>query len=98
MAFGARNEDGKWRLCLRKGETITYVDRTRWPDIEITFSSQSRAKACADELNEKCWDAYEASRPERKRNRQESPALLMLDILLNHGAISSADKQRILEE
>lgn len=58
MAFGARQEtDGKWRLCLRKGRTITgtLVDNQR---VNFEFASQRRAKACADELNEQFWGRY----------------------------------------
>ncbi|KQS84325.1 hypothetical protein [Rhizobium sp. Leaf383] len=58
MAFGARQEaDGKWRLCLRKGRTITGTpsDEGR---LDFEFASQRRAKACADELNETFWDRY----------------------------------------
>lgn len=58
MAFGARQEtDGKWRLCLRKGRTITGVP-TPGGRIHFEFASQRRAKACADELNENFWDRY----------------------------------------
>ena len=58
MAFGARQEtDGKWRLCLRKGRTVSGTiiagQRESWE-----FSSQRTAKACADELNEKFWPQY----------------------------------------
>jgi hypothetical protein len=58
MAFGARQEtDGKWRLCLRKGRTITGQVT---PDgrLNFEFASQRRAKACADELNDNFWDRY----------------------------------------
>lgn len=52
MAFGARQDDDKsWRLCLRKGRTIR-----RAGQFQIQFSSQAKAKACADALNEKFWE------------------------------------------
>ena len=52
MAFGARQDDDKsWRLCLRKGRIIRHAGGH-----PIKFSSQAKAKACADALNEKFWD------------------------------------------
>ncbi|MES0134543.1 hypothetical protein NKJ88_06205 [Mesorhizobium sp. M0016] len=60
MAFGARQEDGKWRLCLRKGRTITKMSFTDGsPPQEIQFKSQVKAKACADALNETYWKEYD---------------------------------------
>lgn len=55
--FAARNENGKHRLCHRKGITIhgTKLSGT-WEEIE--FSSQAKAKACADELNRLYWKPY----------------------------------------
>jgi hypothetical protein len=59
MAFGARQEtDGKWRLCLRKGRTITGTDMDDGTRADFEFGSQRRAKACADELNEIFWERY----------------------------------------
>lgn len=59
MAFGARQEtDGKWRLCLRKGRTITGQPLPDGGRLDIEFASQRKAKACADELNEHFWDRY----------------------------------------
>lgn len=58
MAFGARQEtDGKWRLCLRKGRTVTGTN-TCEGRLDFEFASQRRAKACADELNLLFWDRY----------------------------------------
>ncbi|RWB08748.1 MAG: hypothetical protein EOQ39_18955 [Mesorhizobium sp.] len=64
MAFGARLEDGKWRLCLRKGRTITSMSFSEGPPVEIQFKSQVKAKACADALNEQYWKSFEKT--ERK--------------------------------
>lgn len=59
MAFGARQEtDGKWRLCLRKGRTITGAPTAEGERLDFEFASQRRAKACADELNDNFWDQY----------------------------------------
>ena len=59
--------------------------------LEIRFKNQAAAKACADELNEKVWPAYEASRPERKRNRQPSPFKEAVDILRRHGGLPDSE-------
>lgn len=91
MPFAARNEDGVWRLCLRKGPTYVHLWSNRWPTVEARFPSQAKAKACADELNEKCWKAYEASRPDRKRNRQPSPMWEMIEIIANHNGLTGDD-------
>lgn len=53
MPWGARKEDGVWRLCERKGITIH-----RAGSMEIAFKSQARAKACADVLNAEFWNLY----------------------------------------
>lgn len=87
MAFAARNEEGVWRLCLRKGITFTHFSLAWEHPIEICFKNQASAKACADELNEKCWDACEASRPERKRMRQEPPIELAIEIIRRHNGM-----------
>ena len=59
MAFAARKEDGKWRLCKRMGATFSHVNKHYWPNAEIAFPSQAKCKACADELNETWWKAYD---------------------------------------
>lgn len=61
MAWGARVENGKWRLCFRKGDTIHHAI-VRDEQIELVFPNQKKAKACADEWNEKYWDTYEKAR------------------------------------
>jgi hypothetical protein len=99
MAFSNRqHDDGTWRLCLRAGETFLHVFKDpaapRWP---VKFARQSDAKACADELNEKCWDAYERSRPERKRNRAEEPVWEAIDIIAKHGGLTIAQVTEIEE-
>ena len=58
MAWGARVEDGKWRLCFRKGKTITEA-MVRDTKTEIVFKNQKVAKACADALNETYWPLFE---------------------------------------
>lgn len=61
MAWGARVEDGKWRLCFRKGKTITEAT-VEGVTKEVFFANQKKAKACADELNEKYWDQYKLAK------------------------------------
>lgn len=61
MAFAARQVDGKWRLCLRKGRTIDHMSFSNGAREEIEFSSQAKAKACADALNELYWKPYDKS-------------------------------------
>ena len=82
MAFGARIEDGKWRLCYRKGDTITFVQR-RGHNFEMVFRSQKKAKACADQLNEKYWKQF--SEAKKKRTSLDSTTEdEMIDVILNH--------------
>lgn len=64
MAFAARQENGKWRLCLRKGRTIDHMTFGNGAREEIEFASQVKAKACSDALNELYWKQFE--RTERK--------------------------------
>ena len=66
MAFGARQVDGVWVLCLRKGQTIDHAG-----PVPIRFKSQARAKACADALNEEFWETFQAL--QKKRDRPEEP-------------------------
>lgn len=76
MAFGARQEDGKWRICLRKGATCIH----QYPGgPEIEFASQRRAKACADELNEEFWPRY-------SKNKELFPvwAMDMIETIRKH--------------
>lgn len=71
MAWGARQVDGVWRLCERKGRTI---DKAIMPDgdvVEIKFKSQAKAKACADVLNAEFWDTFKSLT--KKRGRPPEP-------------------------
>lgn len=83
--FGARVEDKKWYLCVRRGEVIKgtaypYPDGKWQP---FVFSSQKQAKACADDLNAKFWDVYEgASRKSRLMPPETVKA--MLDCIAGH--------------
>jgi len=73
MAFAARQHDDKtWRLCLRKGVTFSHAG-----EFQIVFSSQARAKACADALNEKFWD-HNAKAITKKAYPPEGAAMLEL--------------------
>lgn len=63
MAFAARkHDDGTWRLCKRMGATFSHVNSHYWPTVEIVFPSQAKCKACADELNETVWPAYDKAK------------------------------------
>lgn len=92
MPFGARNEEG-WRLCHRKGRTCRHVNKKAWPDIEIKFSSQAKAKACADELNEKFWPT-KGGKPDyvlmdtEKMDWDPDLMMDMLNIIGKHGGIT----------
>jgi hypothetical protein len=98
MAFSNRqHDDGTWRLCIRKGETVFHVYKEPAPRWPIIFPKQANAKACADELNETCWDAYERSRPERKRNRAESPYWEVICTIYKHHGLTPEVMQDIEE-
>lgn len=55
--FGARIEDGKWRLCIRRGNVIKTLCSKHFKE-EIVFRSQAKAKATADRLNDLHWKEY----------------------------------------
>lgn len=97
MAFGARQEDGKWRLCHRKGRTIVHWTKKFWPEVEIVFASQSKAKACADALNER-WKEYETVEFAIKR-RPPVDVQAMVDFffetIVDHGGLSD-EAQKVL--
>lgn len=95
MAFGARSTDGVWHLCHRKGQDVRHINERRWPDIEIRFKSQVRAKACADELNEK-WKDYS----KQWNNAQVDGELFdfVVTTLAKHGGLSPSDAQRLMSE
>jgi len=80
MAFAARQEDGKWRLCLRKGRTITHA-KFKDVTVDIAFRSQAAAKACADALNERYWKHFE-----RCLRKGEMPPFAneMVDLIEEH--------------
>jgi hypothetical protein len=78
MAFAVRREEGKWWLCLRKGRTIRYASLPDNRRVELEFSSQANAKACADALNERYWKEYE----KHERKKQYPPfAQEMVDLI-----------------
>jgi ArsR family metal-binding transcriptional regulator len=82
--FGARYEDKKWYLCIRRGITIKgtafpYPDG-KWQ--EFVFKSQKQAKACADELNDKFWNAYDDN--DRKSRRIPDIAQQMIECIKRH--------------
>lgn len=82
MAFGARIEDGKWRLCYRKGDTITFVNYYGH-NFPMVFKSQKKAKACADLLNEKYWKLF--SEAKKKRTSLDSTTVNeMVEIIQSH--------------
>lgn len=62
--FGARVEQGKWRLCYRKNETIHYHDIEG--HTEIVFKNQKIAKACADALNAQYWKEFDYARKNKQ--------------------------------
>lgn len=85
MPFGARNEEG-WRLCHRKGRTVKHLYQGRYP---IVFSSQAKAKACADELNALFWKSY--WKTESKDQAPENDVFWgMLWIIEKHGGVASS--------
>lgn len=88
MPFGARDDEG-WRLCLRKGKTIVFVNEQLFPDVIVEFPSQARAKACADELNE-LWDPY--WKTEKKQAPPDADVFWRyLDLLVKHNGIAAED-------
>lgn len=91
MAFGARNDSG-WRLCHRKGITIHHV----WnPSIQIVFKTQAKAKACADELNEKYWKQYIKIFNDESVAWPEDLWFGMLEVIHKHGGLSADNLKEI---
>ncbi|RWI35501.1 hypothetical protein [Mesorhizobium sp.] len=94
MAFGARQENGAWRICLRKGAAILHLDSKAFPGVEVKFKSQAKAKACADTLNEVYWKRYEKARNERWTSTY-GWVWEMAELVYDMGGISDADWKRI---
>ncbi|MBX5130736.1 hypothetical protein HJB53_30060 [Rhizobium lentis] len=92
MAWGARQEDGVWRLCERRGRTITNVTRRVSPAVEIRFPGRALAEKCAHEMNERFWDSYDRA----KRSHLQDWEIVQL--IAEHQGITPADLQRLKEE
>ena len=93
MAFSNRKDEaGVWRLRQRSGPTFQFLNKSWEPTLEIRFTTQANAKGCADELNEQAWASYDASRPERKRNKQARPYSAMISIIRRHGGLPDWDR------
>ncbi|QIG69161.1 hypothetical protein EVB78_127 [Rhizobium phage RHph_N1_15] len=92
MAWGARQEDGVWRLCERRGRTITHVTRKVTPAVEIRFPGRAASEKCAHEMNERFWDGY--SRDKRSHTQDWE----IVHLIAAHQGISPADLQRLKEE
>ncbi len=90
MAWGARNEEGHWRLCERRGRTITHLTRQLSPEVQIVFPGRSMAEDCAHAMNE-LWDAYE------RTARLHPQTAEIVDIIAKHKGISPADYERAKE-
>lgn len=92
MAFGARQEQGVWRICERKGRTIKHISQRRWPDIEVKFSGRAAAEKCAHTLNEAYWDRYA-----KKRQKTDDPEVAwgITQVILEHGGITMDEFERI---
>jgi hypothetical protein len=94
MAWGARQEDGAWRICERRGRTIKFVAPSTTKQVEIRFPGRARAEECAHKLNETFWEDYERYR--KKHKATDVPfAWEMLDIIRDHGGISDADLEAV---
>lgn len=92
MAFGARNDEG-WRLCHRKGRTIYYINEKLYPHMPIEFRSQAKAKACADELNER-WKEYD-SKESKKLEPTSKIFYDFIEIIYKHDGIERQDYEEI---
>ncbi|QIG75701.1 hypothetical protein EVC20_130 [Rhizobium phage RHph_Y2_17_1] len=91
MAWGARQEeDGSWRLCERRGRTITHLSRQLSPEVEIRFPGRAMAEQCAHAMNDH-WAEYDRAK------RRHPNAWAIVDIIVAHKGISPADLQRIEE-
>lgn len=97
MAWGARQEDGIWRICERRGRTIVHACSSLLPDVEIRFPARSRAEECAHQLNELHWSEYEQHRKRNKTTRETPCAWEMLAIIRDNEGISSEDYNRLIE-
>lgn len=100
MAFGARNENGGWRLAFRKGRCIyTAYDKKH----NIVFKDQKSAKACADELNDRWWKQYFVVWNEFAETKESNLFDLemvasMLKIIVKHGGLPKTSFEEIREE
>lgn len=97
MAWGARQEDGIWRICERRGRTIIRVDSNLLPNVEIRFPGRSAAEACAHKLNESHWEHYERARKKAPAPKEPPFAWQMLAIIRDHNGISEADYARLVQ-
>jgi hypothetical protein len=96
MAWGARQEDGIWRLCERRGRTIIFACKRILPDVQIRFPGRSQAEECAKVLNELHWEEYERFRKNRKRATDDMPfAWIMLKTIHEFKGISDKDIKRL---
>lgn len=55
--FGARETDGKWHLCVKRGKSIRNINMDTG-DTEVEFPTAAKARECAKELNDKYWTEY----------------------------------------
>ncbi len=95
MAWGARQEDGVWRLCERRGRTIVHACARLLPDLEIRFPGRAMAEDCAHKLNDLYWPQYEAHRKKHKTTNNMPFAWMILAIVRDHKGISQADYDRL---
>jgi hypothetical protein len=91
MAWGARHEeDGSWRLCERRGRTITHLTRQLALEVQIVFPGRAMAEECAHAMNE-VWDDYD------RAGRLHPKTAEIIDIIAKCKGISPADYQRAKE-
>jgi hypothetical protein len=89
MAWGARKEeDGSWRLCERRGRTITTLSRQLSPAVVIVFPGRAMAEDCAHAMND-LWGDYDRAKRLHPNTHE------IIDIIAKHKGISPADLQRV---
>jgi len=69
MFAATKDDKGIWRLSIRRIRIIKTIQDGK---DDLSFPSQAKAKACADELNDKMLSRYEAHFNPRTAKRQMS--------------------------
>jgi len=88
MFAATTDDDGKFRLSIRRIRTIKTFHNKHGNPVDITFTSLAKARNCANELNELYVDEFERNWDKREgtyigANHDEANVLMtnMLDLI-----------------